>query len=146
MERKKKRAAAIIITVFIGVFILWVQYAQLQEQEGAVLNENPASKKIEYKSGGLRDPFQEENVEIELIKPQEEEAQAMPLPALEIEGIVWGGRFAQAIINHKVLKIGDTIEGARVINIVKEGITVLFNNRQYNLSSPASQGVIKKKP
>jgi hypothetical protein len=52
----------------------------------------------------------------------------------------------QAIINNKVLKVGDTIEGAQVKNIGKEGITVLFEGSEYNLSSPAAGPGPAKKP
>jgi hypothetical protein len=58
-----------------------------------------------------------------------------PPPVLKIEGLVWGGRLPQAIINQKVVKIGDIIEGAQIVDINREGVTLIFNNSQYNLPS-----------
>jgi hypothetical protein len=51
------------------------------------------------------------------------------------------------IINNKVLKIGDIIEGARISSINKEGVILFYGNREYSLSSPAaaSNSDIKEK-
>jgi len=105
------------------------------------------ANKIEYKSEDLRDPFQEEKIEIK--EEPEVQIETKPLPSLQIQGIVWGGGFPQAIINNKVVKVGDTIEGVRITDINKSGVTVFFGNRQYNLSvsSPiSSQDLGKKNP
>ena len=52
--------------------------------------------------------------------------------------MIWGGSFSQAIINNKVLKIGEIIDGVRITEISKNGIVVLFDNQLYKLASPAS--------
>lgn len=103
-----------------------------------------ARPNLEYKASDLRDPFQEYPIEeekkIEAIPqveaPKQEEV--VTPPALTIQGIIWGGRFPQAIINNKVVKIGDIIEEAQVSGISKEGVVITFKNRQFNLSSPAA--------
>ena len=104
------------------------------------------ANKIEYKSEDLIDPFREEKIEIK----EEPEVQigTKPLLPLQIQGIVWGGGFPQAIINNKVVRVGDTIEGVRITNITKNGVTAFFGNRQYNLStsSPISSQGLKKNP
>lgn len=93
---------------------------------------------IEYKPEELRDPFWPPPQQME---PPEQipqvEAKVEPLPTLVIQGVVWGGFAPQAIINNKVVKVGDVIEGVHIIDINKDGITVFFDNREYNLSSPA---------
>ena len=103
------------------------------------------ANKIEYKSEDLKDPFQEEKIEIK--EQPQEQIETKPLPALQIQGIVWGGSFPQAIINNKVMRVGDTIEGVRITDINKNGVNVFFENRQYNLStsSPISSQVLNKK-
>jgi len=95
---------------------------------------SPEENKIEYKSEDLRNPFEEEKIEIQQEQPKEE-AQVKPLPSLEIQGIVWGGSLPQAIINNEVVSVGDTIEEARITDINKSGVTVFFGNRQYNLTT-----------
>ena len=97
---------------------------------------------IEYKAEGLKDPFQPFEKETKVV-PQPSEVpggvnKEMPLPRLVIQGVVWGSNLPQVIINNKVLKIGDTIEGARISAISKEGVVLFYGNQQYNLSSPAS--------
>lgn len=141
-----RESNVVIIAVFLNVFIFLLSYALAQKT--AASNEATVSDKVEYKAEGFRDPFQVEDLEIERIKQEQtpqQSSEIKSLPDLEIQGIVWGGRFPQAIINNKVVKIGDIIDEARIIDIAKDGVTVTFEKREYNLSSPASQRVIKKK-
>lgn len=109
---------------------------QLRGSQEAVI-ERP---KREYRADDLRDPFRgyEEKKEkpAEFVPPPPQQIE-QPLPNLEIQGVIWGGRILQAIINNKIVKIGDVIEGVQIVNINKDGITVLFGGKEYNLSSPA---------
>ncbi len=107
------------------------------------------SPNVEYKAEDLRDPFQNPNI-AEGKEPAEESEvsetkEIIPL-SLTVQGLIWGGSFPQAIINNKVVKVGDIIEGARIISIDKEGITVFFEERQYNLSPPAKGATSSGKP
>jgi hypothetical protein len=61
-----------------------------------------------------------------------------PLPELKVQGVIWGGNFPQAIVNNKVLKVGDTVEGVEIKSIDKKGITVLFEGSESTISSPAA--------
>jgi len=120
----------VILVLFISVFIL---------KDG--LAQDKGRPNVEYTADGLRDPF-EDYLIIEEAAPALQEGLkqevSLPLPSLSIQGIIWGGRFPQAIINNKVVKVGDTIEGARITDINKNGVLVFFENREYNLSSPAA--------
>jgi hypothetical protein len=127
MIRPKKR---ILIILFTIAFIFLIR--QIQSQEATLSTVQGGSIKIEYTAETLKDPFQEEMREV-----KEEPIQTGPLPSLTVQGIVWGGAFPQAIINSKVVKIGDTIEEARIIEISKDGIIVVYGNKKYNLSAPA---------
>lgn len=130
----KKR---IIIILFIIVFIFLVR--QTQSIDGPIQEGSAGFNKIEYKAEGLKDPFQEEKIEIK--EEPEVQIETKPLPGLQIQGIVWGGAFPQAIINNKVVKIGDTIDQLQIIDIAKSGIIVLFENRKYNLSVPSASNL-----
>jgi hypothetical protein len=96
---------------------------------------------VEYTVSNLRDPFEPEPVKEE---DDEEEDKTLlpvppsPLPYLDIQGIVWGSELPQAIINNKVVKIGDVVEDVRVVDISKKGITVFYNGRQQLIASPAA--------
>ncbi len=130
-----------------------------ESQEGAefisppLIIERPV---VEYQAENLRDPFKRKVTDIkgapasEEAKPTAAETQK-PLPLLEIQGIVWGGTFPQAIIENKVVKTGDFIkigqaEAAKIINIDKEGVTVYFDGQNYKLPSPARGDKSSKKP
>lgn len=133
MKLQKKQVNIFLIALLISIV-----------KEGMALPEaaSETSLKPEYKAKDLRDPFQFFKMKIEE-KPkeqvtEEEKAEAVSLPGLTIQGIVWGGNFPQAIINNKVVKIGDTVEGAQIIDIKKDGVTVYFGNRKHNLPSPAA--------
>jgi hypothetical protein len=95
---------------------------------------------LEYKSEKLRDPFRkylsESEVGIGALIPEEQESKELPSELKEsftIQGVIWGGRFPQAIINNKVVKAGDDVSGARIIEINANNISVLFEDRVYNV-------------
>ncbi|MCK9603932.1 MAG: hypothetical protein M0R66_06220 [Candidatus Omnitrophica bacterium] len=104
--------------------------------------------KAEFKEEGLRDPFRDyfEEAATSSSRQAGEGAPGAPpeekLPPLKVQGIIYGGRLSQAIINDKIVKIGDNIEGAQVTNIEKDGVTVFFGHKSYNISSPAA-GILK---
>ncbi len=57
-------------------------------------------------------------------------------PPLSLQGIFWGTPRPQALINRRILSVGDTIEGARVMAINREGVTVSFQGEQLLLKLP----------
>lgn len=165
-----KRRKGIIIIVFLGyafISLLCINnlFAEPQAKEDsakAAADIRPQNKPIlgivpreaeDYKGDGLRDPFRDyfDTIPPPPVVVDENagtEAQQQAMPVLEIQGIILGGRFNQAIINNKIVKVGDNIEGVRVTTIEKDGVTVFFGNKSYNISSPAA-GILqdaKKKP
>ena len=106
-----------------------IKKLEAEQPKVSVMVKVPA---VTYKSEGARDPF------LEKVSGVGASAAAKTnLSELSVQGIVWGGAFPQAIINNKVVKVGDTIKDARVIDISKDGVTVFLGGRQYNLNSPA---------
>lgn len=158
---KSKTIFVFFITLFIlsmpraSVYAVLTSKRALEEVEklGQPIPEEelpPVIPNVEYKAEGLRDPFQAylgEKKEVEKTGMVRSEAEVSP-PSLTIQGIIWGAKFPQAIINNKVVKAGDTIEGARILDINKDGIKVFYENRQYDLSSPANINLqnLEKKP
>jgi len=98
-----------------------------------------ARPKVEYNAETYEDPFEGPVIEQDA-GAVVSGAQKKPLPALTVQGVVWGGIFPQAIINNKVVKVGDIIEGVRILAIDKEGITIFFEGDQFKLPSPAAGG------
>ena len=102
-------------------------------QEGIVV------PSVEYKAESLKDPFLEYGKKQEA-SPDKAAVQVKPLPALTVQGIVWGGPIPQAIINRKVFAVGDVIDEAKITRIDKEGIELFYAGRTYLVSSPANGG------
>lgn len=73
----------------------------------------------------------------------EPQAGAMGLPALAVQGMIWGGSVPQVVINGRVYTIGDDVEGARITAIDHRGVTVELNGRpvQLTTSTPEMAGV-----
>ncbi|MDO8662291.1 MAG: hypothetical protein Q7K98_03620 [Candidatus Omnitrophota bacterium] len=113
--------------------------------ENARKKDETIRPKIEYNSQGLRDPFRplitEKKTESAAVS---REPEIKPLPVLTVQGLIWGGIFPQAIINNKVVKVGDAIGEVKITEISKEGVTVLFANMEHKLSSPAVTGPQQK--
>lgn len=53
-------------------------------------------------------------------------------PSLELQGI-WKGRSIRAIINNKVVSVGDSVNGNEVIEIRPDGVTLFKDNKKINL-------------
>ena len=143
-------AALIINVITINAFAAQKDFEVIQKLEeeanpkppGIIINR----PKVEYTAENLRDPF---SLGGSVLKSKNEEITKVPVlienpPALTLQAMVWGGVFPQAIINNKVVKEGDEIEGARITSIEKSGISVLFKGRQFDLGAPQSGGEPKK--
>lgn len=70
-------------------------------------------------------------------EPGTQDEETVKLPPFVINGLVWGTAVPQAIINGKVLKIGDTIEEVRIVTIDKTGVGVLFEGKPVKVASPS---------
>lgn len=105
---------------------------------------------VEYKSGKLRDPFQpvvtSEEKKVTPDKKVDLKQPRFDFGKLKVQGIIWGGRIPQAIINDQVLTVGDTIEGAEILNIDKKGITLSSNGALNNLTVSGENPVFAETP
>lgn len=135
------------VVFFLMVFNLLIFLGHLfAANDNLVRDEITSRAQVEYKAEGLRDPFQTgleaKKEEAEAIAPKE--SVSLTLPTLNVEGIIWGTSIPQAIINKKVAKIGDVVEGAQVTEIKKDGVKVIFNNQEYKLPSPVLRPIEPK--
>lgn len=94
---------------------------------------------VEYRARGLRNPFEQPITDSEpsdgSLRPQRES-----LPSLTVQGVIWGGSFPQAIVNNKVIKVGDVLEGVDIVAIDKEGVTVSYAGVEYKLTTLPAMG------
>jgi hypothetical protein len=141
-----------VFRYILFVFLLWTAASQkliasADETASAGVIARPV---VEYKSAALRDPFSTYFVKEEpKDTPQDKIAQASSLPKfdtskLKVQGIIWGVKNPQAIINDQVLTVGSTIEGAEILSIEKKGITLSFNGVVFDLISPGQTALLNK--
>lgn len=108
-------------------------------------SETEQKPKVEYKPQGLKDPFAVPRKE-EKEKPPEEIKESVAKvpktpPQLIIQGLIWGGKLPQAIINGKIVKVGDMIGDVRIDGISRDGIIIFFDERSIAISSPAKNNL-----
>ena len=102
-----------------------------------------------------RDPFRVPNLLQETIRTRETQAKVpvegtgssiaqppQPMPTLKLQGIFFIGSKPEAIINRQVVSEGDSIEGAKVVKVAREGVTVSFGGREVllELTQRGSEG------
>lgn len=133
MDKKK----AIIAFFALSGALFWLQ---VNAEEKPISEQLSLGPPVEYKAEGLPEPFQlkEEELEAPVKSGEELEAEAK-LPDLTIQGVIWGSRSPQAIINNQIVKIGDKIEGVSIVDIAKEGLTVSFQGKEFKLPSPGAR-------
>ncbi|MDD5476603.1 MAG: hypothetical protein PHG87_00105 [Candidatus Omnitrophica bacterium] len=144
-----KRLSNYISLVFSLTAVINLGFIALAQANTA--DETIDRPQIKYRSGQLRDPFVSVMVK-EGKKPslQEQEAAELKRPkinlsALEVQGIIWGAKVPQAIINNKVLVAGDSINGAEILSIDKKGVTLSFAGEVVNLAAPGQNSVLNEK-
>ena len=85
-----------------------------------------------YTASGLRDPFKSllPASPPPAASPQPAaEARAKPVappPSLHVQGMIWGGPEPRAIIDGKVYRINDLVEGVTIIAIDQRGVEVEY--------------------
>jgi len=113
----------------LALVSLFLAYSLVKAQ---VSPEMANVREIKYTSGDLPDPF-ESPWERQQAPTKEKPAVAYDLPQMEIQGMIWGSEMPQAIINNTVVRVGESIQGAEIIDIRQEGVYVLYQGRQYIL-------------
>ena len=99
-----------------------------------------ARPQVEYKASSLRDPFKSEIPrKVEVVTGTNTAQPVLPPEVLikrDVQGLIWGGNFPQAIINNKVYKVGDDIGGAQIKAIAKDGVVLSFSGGELKLPAP----------
>ncbi len=143
-----KRLASYILLVFSLVAVINFGFIALAQEN--TVDEIITRPQIKYKSGQLRDPFVSVMVKEEKRQDSQKQGAAelnqpkINLSALEVQGVIWGAKMPQAIINNKVLVAGDSIDGAEILSIDKKGVTLSFAGEVVHLAAPGqNSGGIK---
>lgn len=150
MERKKLEQ--IILVVLLPIFLLGLLYMHSKKPKPGGALPQPAAPETgpltEPGPEGISEPPEEFSAKYEVSvkdplrdllklyifklkgeKPKEGYRQ-IPMPGLDIQGLIWDSDKPQAIINNKVVKMGDYIEGVKVVNIRKDGVVVEYEGEE----------------
>ncbi len=92
---------------------------------------------VSYQAFSLKDPFLGRKKIVASGDGQVEVSEIQP-PVLNIQGIVWGGDIPQAIIDGKVVRIGDIVANAHIVDISQKGVDIFFEGRQFSIPAPAA--------
>lgn len=118
----------ILMSVFLLANCLCV-FAQSEEAEEQANADNIAS----YNADNYRDPFMPQ---IKKEEKQKEEnlttGSQSALPEFNVQGMVWRSDNPQAIIDGQILRLGDEIKEAKVIDISRDGVKFLFRGKIIN--------------
>jgi len=63
----------------------------------------------------------------------------IPMPEIDITGIIWNAERPQAIINGQIIDVGDKILDIEIMDIQKTGIEGLFHGRPVMIKAQRSQ-------
>jgi len=150
----KKKREQIILVALMPIFFIGLLYMRSQQkskatdivqneltiaQEDSLIDELPMPKTIEeisYKKTE-KDPLK--NIFAQFLerlrrRVPEKEIEKFSIPDLNIEGLIWNSDMPQAIINGSVVKIGDYIEGVKIVGIDKKGITIDYEGQKVLIS------------
>lgn len=136
-----KKTILIIIFLFLISGINNFIYAQEMTDR-----RKSEKKELVYSADNFRDPFMPQ-----IGKGSSESDRATSygsteetkFPDLKVQGMVWNSDMPQAIINNQVFNVGDEIEGAKIVEINKNGVRLIFKTKSYELKPTISVG--KKK-
>lgn len=138
----KKLIVLALIFSCLGSTVYFNQCASAQE--AAVTASEPLRPAgQDYDAGKTRDPF-DDYLPKKPVMPDTQGGGSVSLPTLTIQGIVFKSDNPYAIINDKVVRTGDTVDGVEVTKIEKDRIIVSHMGKEHYLAAPAKQSLEKK--
>lgn len=61
----------------------------------------------------------------------------------EVQGLIWATNKPKAIINNEIYSIGDKLGGADITKIDKEGVILIFDDKEYTVTTKQKINVKK---
>ena len=139
----------IISFLFCLVFLFLTSLGKTEDETEEELDfiEKPD---IEYTASEFRDPFQPQvSMGVPEISAEEESGRPKPseILSLSIQGIIWNSDIPLVIINNEVLGKGESLlipkgkdvtEKVTIMDIGKDGVTIIYLGEAERLPSPAT--------
>lgn len=105
--------------------------------------ERALAKKVMYQAGISRNPIQKPR-KVAIIereqkfpakpKPPEQGRKEYDFSNFVLQGVIWNDKQKLAIISGNVVSKGETVEGAKVLNITKDGVMLLKDGIEIRLT------------
>ncbi len=150
-SKKEKTILLLIFLIFaVAGYFLFILWAEQYKQQGLIIQnilpttkpstisqearEAPAGKDgipVRGEASAFRDPFLPSNKIADNKIPIQVQKKA--LIGLKVSGILWDKMVPSAIINSKVVKIGDLISGKTVVDIEQDKVIVMEDGEIYIL-------------
>lgn len=155
MEKKPKFELAILIgSITVLVFLLVMankpnrvavsttapfksENLPLLMQKNISVQEDISPQRVEevtYTGRLNRDPLDNSVVLSKIAAVAEKKEVLFPKEKFLVNAIIWGSKMPQAIINDKVVGIGEMLDGGKIIGIDKEGVHVSCDGKEVLLS------------
>lgn len=123
------------IFVFIIVGIVFCGLIGVAAEDAAENKKDKATEQIplvEYTGMNQRDPLRSP-IKIASIEENAEPEEVVVFPQMSLQGILWGGQKPAAIIDNKAFRAGDLVQEAKIIEINKNGVKLLYKNKEFFL-------------
>lgn len=106
---------------------------------------------IQYTAGNYRDPLvsllPQPKAETPAASVQAQAPKPVPTaPNVRIEGMLWGGRRPQVLIDGKLYEIGDTVQDSEIVGITRDGVTVVNQGTTFVLRPPRAANASAQRP
>ncbi len=125
----------VFIFIFVAFFCTQISFAAMPSNTSTA--KNPFIPVLPVKETSK--PADEEKT----LKPESIAKQRPDVsepPSVTINGLVWNTRRPQAIVNKKVVAIGDTVDDFTIASITKAGIDIVYNGETFFIA------YVKQKP
>ncbi|MEW5758118.1 MAG: hypothetical protein AB1755_01415 [Candidatus Omnitrophota bacterium] len=130
---KFKIYGIMLVTIILG--FTFFSFGQL---EGDSEPSEPIEE-IQYTAGSLRDPFEPWfSQEAKLATEGEVVNGEIQLSEFKVQGIILHPTKPAAIINNQVVKVGDVVGAAKVIEINKDGVGIIHKGNIFIIPAPSS--------
>ena len=104
--------------------------SQLPKKEPVIIEMPEQPVEIKPLPTENREPAPQQEI---VTPPPEPEVKERELPNVIVSGIIWNSDRPQAIINGKIVDIGDTIQEIQITNIRKSAVDGVFDGRTVTL-------------
>jgi len=138
VKSKPKIYLLCALMICLGLFIANIFYGRLSQKKPAlkttdIAGQPPADKKEPYLAPTLPTAALEAGVSVEAKMETQKEA----LPAFTLNGVFFSGGEGYALINNRIVKKGDKIGRASVVQIFLDEVELELDGSIINLSNSA---------